>query len=77
MNIYRWYSEALHIGGITYAKHADIAREQAFGYLKDIFPWDDEEIRDKGYEDIKLLVWSITEDCDYDTKHPMTVATSY
>ena len=77
MNVYRWYSEALHIGGITCAKHVDIAREQVFGYLKDVFPWDAEDLRDRGYEDVELLVWPITEDCDYDTKHPMTVATNY
>lgn len=77
MNIYRWYSEALHIGGVTGAKSLEIAREQALGYLEDIFPWDAKEIRDKGYENIELKVWPITEDCDYDTKHPMTVATSY
>ena len=77
MNVYRWYSEALHIGGITCAKHTDIAREQALGYLKDKFPWSEVDLRDGGYEDIALDVWPITEDCDYDTKHPMTVATSY
>jgi hypothetical protein len=77
MNVYRWYSEALHIGGITCAKYADIAKEQALDYLKDMFPWDDEELHEKGYEDIELQVWPITEDCDYDTKHPMTVATHY
>lgn len=77
MNVYRWYSKALSIGGITCAKYTETAREQAFGYLKDVFPWDAEDLRDRGYEDVELLVWPITEDCDYDTKHPMTVATSY
>ena len=77
MNVYRWYSHALCIGGITCAKHIDTAKEQALSYLKDVFPWNDEEIHNKGYKDIKLQVWPITEDCDYDTKHPMTVATSY
>ena len=77
MNIYRWYSDALCIGGITCAKNTDIAKEQALGYLKDKFPWDDEELHDKGYEDIALDVWPMVEDDDYDAKHPMTVATSY
>lgn len=77
MNIYRWYSNALHIGGITCAKSTHIAAEQALGYLKDVFPWDAEELYDKGYTHIELQVWPITEDCDYDTKHPMTVATHY
>ncbi len=77
MNIYRWYSHALCIGGITYAKYAETAREQALDYLQDLFPWDEEELHDKGYDDIELQVWPITEDCDYDKKHPMTVATHY
>ena len=77
MNVYRWYSEALHIGGITCAKYTKTAREQVIGYLKDKFPWDEEWLRDMGYEDIALDVWPITDDDDYDTKHPMTIATHY
>ena len=77
MNVYRWYSEALCIGGITCANCTNVAKEQALCYLKDAFPWDNEELKEKGYDDIELLVWPITEDCDYDAKHPMTVATSY
>ena len=77
MNVYRWYSEALHIGGITCAKTKEIATRQAEDYLKDIFPWDNEELRSRGYENVELQVWPITEDCDYDTRHPMTVATHY
>ena len=77
MNIYRWYSEALHIGGITCARTIESATKQAEGYLKDVFPWDAEELYEKGYEDIALDVWPITDDDDYCTKHPMTIVTSY
>jgi hypothetical protein len=77
MNVYRWYSEALNIGGITCANHVDIAREQAFNYLKDKFPWDKEALLARGYSDIALIIWPITDDDDYDTKHPLTVATHY
>ena len=77
MNVYRWYSYALCIGGITCAKHTEIAIDQAFGYLKDKFCWDEEELHNNGYEDIALRVWPITEDFDYSKDHPMTVATHY
>lgn len=77
MNIYRWYSDALCIGGITCARHIADAEKQAFDYLKHKFPWNEESIMERGYEDIRLDVWSITDDDDYDTEHPLTVATSY
>ena len=77
MNVYKWYSDALCIGGITCARGIETAKEQAFDYLKNVFPWDEDKLRDKGYNDIKLDVWPITEDDDYDTKHPLTVATHY
>lgn len=77
MNVYKWYSDALHVGGITCAKYADVAKEQAFGYLKNKFPWREEWLHERGYEDIALDVWPITDDDDYDTKHPLTVATHY
>ena len=77
MNVYRWYTEALGMGGITCAQTKEVAAQQAEDYLRDIFPWDNEELYYRGYEDIELQVWPITEDSDYDTKHPMTVATHY
>ena len=77
MNIYKWYTEALNIGGITCANCEEVAINQAMDYIRDVFPWNDERLRDQGYNNIELQVWPITEDCDYDKKHPMTVATSY
>lgn len=77
MNVYRWYTDVLCIGGITCARNIEDATAQAFDYLKHKFPWNEESIRELGYEDICLDVWPITDDDDYDTKHPMTVATHY
>ena len=77
MNVYRWFTEALHIGGVTCAKTIEIAKKQAEDYLKDVFPWDNERLHDFGYEDLELQVWPITEDVDYSNKHPLTVATHY
>lgn len=77
MNVYRWYTEALHISGVTCARTTEIAKEQAEDYLREVFPWNADELYDRGYIDLELQVWPITEDNDYCSKHPMTVATNY
>ena len=77
MNVYRWYTEALHISGVTCARTMEIAKEQAEDYLREVFPWDADELYDRGYINLELQVWPITEDDDYCSKHPLTIATQY
>ena len=77
MNVYRWYTEALCVSGTTCARNIDIAKDQILGYLKKVFPWKDEDLHKKGYEDIELQIWSIEEDEAYSSNHPLTIATNY
>lgn len=77
MNIYRWYTEALCVSGVTCAETKELATKQVNDYLVEVFPWDADELYDNGYIDLELQVWPIEEDDIYCKQYPMTIATSY
>ncbi len=77
MNIYVWYTEALCISGITCAETKELAAKQAEDYLSEMFPWDEDELSNRGYTNLELCVWPIEEDETYRNKYPTTIAMNY
>ena len=74
MKIYRWYSEALNMSGVTVANHnattEDIVAEVEC-YIDNTF-----DAANK-CEDLLTSVWPIKEDDDYNELCETTIAVSY
>ena len=77
MNIYVWYTGALEVSGITCAETKELAAKKAEDYLSEVFPWDADELYDRGYKDLELSIWPIEEDEVYVSKYPTTIAMNY
>lgn len=78
MKIYRWYSEALNMSGITAAPHnaekEDVIAEVE-AYIDNTF--DDTKLAPQFVDDLLISVWPIEEDDDFNDICPTTIAVSY
>lgn len=78
MKIYRWYSEALGMSGVTAAcdsatKEDVVAEVEA--YIDNTF--DDTKMAPQFVDDLMISVWPIEDDDDYNEICPTTLAISY
>lgn len=78
MKLYRWYSEEICMGGVT-ASFGNETEEDVVakveGYIVNTF--DDMKFAPQNIEDLRISVWLVEEDDDYNECYPMTVATHY
>ena len=78
MKIYRWYSEALNMSGITVANDG-VAKEDLIPeiecYIDNTF--DDTKLAPQFVDDLLISVWPIEEDDDFNELCPNTIAVSY
>ena len=80
MKLFRWYSEKLHMGGITGAPN-DATKEdvvsEVYNYIINTF--DDMKFAPQYYtvDELNFSVWPIEEDDDDNEWYPSTIATHY
>lgn len=78
MKLYRWYSEALNMSGITAAydgaQEEDIIPEVE-AYIDNTF--DDTKMAPQFIDDLMISVWPIEEDDYFNDLCPTTLAISY
>jgi hypothetical protein len=80
MKLFRWYSEKLHMGGIT-AHTTNTTREEVinevYNYIIDAF--DDMKFAPQQYTlaGLMISIWPIELDDDYNECYPNTIATHY
>ena len=80
MKIYRWYAEKIGMGGLTAhtpgTSNQEII-ETVYNYIIDSF--DDMKFSPQQYtvEELRIDVWPIDMDDDYNVCYPNTVATHY
>ena len=78
MKIYRWYAEAIHMGGVTAAPNGateDDVISEINNYIINTF--NDMKFAPQNIEDIRISAWPIEEDDDYNEWYPTTLATHY
>ena len=78
MKLYRWYSEAICMGGVTAAPN-EATKEDATAEVENyiVNTFDDMKFAPQNIEDLKIVVWPIEEDDDYNEWYPLTIATHY
>lgn len=78
MKIYRWYSDALGMSGVTAAcdcaTKEDVIMEVE-AYIDNTF--DDTKMAPQFIDDLAISVWSIEDDDDYNDMFSTTLAISY
>lgn len=78
MKFYRWYSEEICMGGVTAspngANQEDIVAEVE-NYIINTF--NDMKFAPQNIEDLRITIWPIEEDDDYNEWYPTTIATHY
>ena len=78
MKLYRWYSAALNMNGIT-AAHYSQTKEDVIAevevYIDNTFT--NKPIAPQLVDDLLISVWPITEDDDFNEMCPTTIAVNY
>ncbi len=78
MKIYRWYSEALGMSGVT-AAYDSATKEDVImeveAYIDNTF--DDTKMAPQFVDDLMISVWLIEEDDDYNPIFETTIAIHY
>ena len=78
MKIYRWYAEAINMGGITAAPDGatqEDMKAEIDNYIVNTF--NDMKFAPQYIDDLKISVWPIEEDDDFNDWYPTTIAISY
>lgn len=78
MKIYRWYAEAINMSGITAAPDGatqEDMKAEIDNYIVNTF--NDMKFAPQYIDDLKISVWPIEEDDDFNDWYPTTIAISY
>lgn len=75
MKIYRWYSDAICMGGVVAVHNGQVdgIKQRVFAYITKTF----QDVQLICADDMDLRIWPIEEDMDYNKQCPGVVATSY
>jgi hypothetical protein len=75
MKIYRWYSEAICMGGVIAVckGQEDGIKQRVVEYITQTF----NDVQETCADELELCVWPIEEDMDYNKQCRGVVATSY